>query len=109
MAMLEPVMFSGLGAVALWAYFRYPQVRPVSLARAAVHVAVSFIGFMLLPTALRFLLPLAGTHGLRMTVALALLFPALTYVLLSWVCLIGRILQELDHGPRGGHPVSAKS
>jgi hypothetical protein len=108
MAMLEPGMFSGLGAVALWAYLRYPRVRPASLLRAAVHVAVSFIGFMLLPTALHFLLPLAEAHALRVAVALALLFPALTYVLLSWVCLIGRILQEFDRGPRGGHPAATE-
>ena len=104
--MLEPAMFGGLGAVALWAYFRCACVRPASLARAAVHVAVSFIGFMLLPTALRFLLPLVDAYALRVTLALLLLFPALMYVLLSWVCLIGRILQELDRGPRGGHPVA---
>lgn len=107
--MLEPAMFIGLGVVAVWAYVRYPKVRPASLLRAAAHVAVSFVGFMLLPTVLGFLLPLTHAHALRVSVALVLLFPLLTYVLLSWVWLIGRILQELFRGPRGGHPIATKS
>ena len=37
--MLEPAMFLGLGAVAVWAYVRYPRLRPSSLVRAAMHVA----------------------------------------------------------------------
>jgi hypothetical protein len=36
---------------------------------------------------------------------LALLFPTFTYVLLSWVWLLSRILNDLFGGPRGGHPV----
>jgi hypothetical protein len=40
---------------------------------------------------------------------LTLLMPLLTYVLLSWVWLIARILEDLLHGPRGGHPVSTRS
>jgi len=107
--MLEPAMFIGLGVVAVWAHVRYPKVRPASLARAAVHVVASFVAFTLLPTVLSFLLPLTQTHVVRVSVALVLLFPLLTYVLLSWVWLIGRILQELLRGPRGGHPVPTKS
>ena len=107
--MLEPAMFIGLGVVAVWAYVRYPKVRPASLARAAVHVVVSFVAFTLLPTVLSFLLPLTQTHVVRVSVALMLLLPLLTYVLLSWVWLISRILQELLRGPRGGHPVPTKS
>ena len=34
--MLEPAMFAGLGLVAVWAYFRYPGIRPRSLVLAAV-------------------------------------------------------------------------
>ena len=106
--MLEPFMLVGLGAVAVWAYVRYPGLRPASLVRAAVHVAVSFLGFALLPATLRFVLPLLGTYAVRVTVVLALLMAALTYVLLSWVWLIGRILHDLLGGtPRGGHPVAS--
>src|SRR6476660_385298 len=43
--MLEPAMFIGLGLVAVWAYVRYPRLRPGSLVRAAVHVALSFLAF----------------------------------------------------------------
>src|SRR2546423_11271648 len=55
--MLEAAMFIGLGVVAFWCYLRYPRLRPRSLVVAIVHVAVSFGGFALLPTALHFLLP----------------------------------------------------
>jgi hypothetical protein len=103
--MLEPAMFVGLGAVAVWAYVCYPGLRPGSLTRAALHVAVSFIGFALLPTTLSFLLPFVHAHSLRLGIALALLISTLTYVLLSWIWLIARILHELLGGPRGGHPV----
>ena len=40
---------------------------------------------------------------------LTLLISVLTYLLLSWVWLIARILQDIGSAPRGGHPVSAKS
>ena len=107
--MLQPAMFIGLGLVAVWAYVRYPHLRPRSLVRAAVHVAVSFAGFALLPMLLGLLLPLAPSHAAPYVV-LALLIPALTYLFLSWVWLLARILQDLFGGtPRGGHPVSTGS
>jgi hypothetical protein len=107
--MLEPAMFVGLGAVAVWAFVRYPRLRPGSLVRAVVHVAVSFTGFALLPAALSLLLPLVPSHALQPYVVLALLISTLTYVLLSWVWLIARVLDDLLGGtPRGGHPVSTE-
>jgi hypothetical protein len=103
--MLEPAMFIGLGAVAVWVHVRYPRLRPRSLLRAAVHVAVSFFSFSLLPLALHVLLPLVpSAYGV-----LALLIPALTYLLLSWVWLIARVLDLLNGTPRGGHPIRSKS
>lgn len=107
--MLELAMFIGLGLVAVWAYFRYPRLRPASLVRAVVHVAVSFIGFAMLPAVLSALLPVLHGQTLQLGVALTLLIPTLTYLLLSWVWLIARILQDVLRGPRGGHPVSTKS
>jgi hypothetical protein len=108
--MLEPAMFVGLGLVAVWAYVRYPQLRPGSLLRAALHVAVSFGAFALLPTALHFLLPFLPSHALRPVFGLTLLIPALTYVLLSWIWLIARLLHDLFGGtPRGGHPVTGQT
>jgi hypothetical protein len=78
---------------------------------ATVHVAVSFGAFALLPAALSVLPPLLPpSHAVQPYVVLALLIPVLTYVLLSWVWLIARILHDLLGGtPRGGHPVSARS
>ena len=107
--MLEPAMFAGLGLVAAWAYFRYPGIRPGSLVLAAMHVAFSFCAFALLPAALDFLLPFLPSHALQPGVVLALLIASLTYVLLSWLWLIARVLHDLFGGkPRGGHPVSSE-
>jgi uncharacterized BrkB/YihY/UPF0761 family membrane protein len=104
--MFEPATFLGLAAVVFWVYVRYPQVRPQSLVWAAFHVAVSFFAFSLLPQTLRLVLPLAPSPYLRLVVALALLIPGLTYVLLSWVWLIARIVELLGGTPRGGHPAT---
>ena len=103
--MLEIAMLVGLGAVAVWAHLRYPRLRPRSLVWAAVHVAISFVAFFLLPLALGDLLPLTGSREGRLYIALVLLIPTLTYMLLSWVWLLARILHDLLGGPRGGHPV----
>ena len=107
--MLEPAMLIGLGAVAVWTYLNYPRLRPRSLLRAVMHVAVSFAGFALLPMALSVLLPLLPSRTPQPYLVLALLIPVLTYLLLSWIWLIARILHDIGGSPRGGHPVSAKS
>ena len=105
--MLEPAMLIGLGAVAIWTHLRFPGLRPGSLKRAILHVAVSFLAFAALPFALGLLLPLAPSRASAPYIALALLMPLLSYVLLSWVWLIARILHDLLGGtPRGGHPAT---
>lgn len=107
--MLEPAMFIGLGAVAVWTYVNYPRLRPSSLMRAVVHVIVAFSAFALLPTLLGVLVPLLPSRTSQPYVVLALLIPVMTYLLLSRVWLIGRILQDIGGNPRGGHPVSTRS
>jgi hypothetical protein len=107
--MLELAMFLGLGAVALWTHLRFPRIRPGSIVRAALHVAVSFLVFALLPTLLGLLLPLAPSIADRDYMALALLIPILTYLLLSWVWLVARILHDINGTPRGGHPATDKT
>jgi hypothetical protein len=107
--MLEIPSLVGLGAVALWAYFRYPKLRPRTLLRASIHLTVAFVGFLLLPAELGALLPLTSTQSQRLFVVLALLFPTLTYLLLSWVWLVARIIDLLNRTPRGGHPVATKA
>ena len=102
-------MFIGLGAVAVWAHVTYPRLRPGSLLRAIVHVAVSFAAFALLPTLFSFLLPLLPIRAAQLSIALTILISVFTYLLLSWVWLIARILQDIGSNPRGGHPVSAES
>jgi len=100
--LFESAMFIGLGAVAAWTYVNYPKLRPTSLRWAALHVGVSFCAFALLPTLLDVL-------PRQPYVALALLFPALTYVLLSWLWLLARIIQILGGTPRGGLPAGTES
>lgn len=107
--MLQSSMFIGLGLVAFWVYLRLPRLRPRSLVLAAVHVAVSFGAFALLPTVLRFLLPVVPSPSQAPYVVLALLIPTLTYLLVSWVWLLARILHDLFGGPRGGHPVRTRA
>jgi ABC-type uncharacterized transport system permease subunit len=105
--MLEPAMFIGLGAVAVWTHVNCPRLRPCSLLRAILHVAISFGAFATLPTVLGYLLPLVPSPAQARLIALVLLIPSLTYVLLTWVWLLARILHDLSGGtPRGGHPVS---
>ena len=107
--MLEPAMLIGLGLVAVWTYVNYPRLRPSSLIWAVMHVMVSFASFALLPAFLSVVLPLLPSRASQPYLVLALLIPALTYLLLSWVWLISRILHDIGGKPRGGHPVSAKS
>lgn len=54
---------------------------------------------------LHFLLPVLGSHTLQISVTLALLIACMTYLLLSWVWLIARILHNL----LGGRPSRAAS
>jgi hypothetical protein len=100
--LLEAEMVIGLGAVAAWTYVKYPTLRPASLLRAALHVGISYGAFALLPALLGVLPP-------QPFLALVLLFATLTYVLLSWVWLLARIIQMLGGTPRGGLPVSTRS
>jgi hypothetical protein len=107
--MLEPAMFIGLGAVAVWTHVRFPGVGPRSLLAAVVYVAVSFGAFALLPWALGLLLPIVPPAQARY-LAVALLIPTLTSVFLTSVWLLARILRDLSGGnPRGGHPISSNS
>jgi hypothetical protein len=103
--MLQPVMLLGLGTVAVWMHVTQPRLRPTSILRAAAHVALSFFGFTSVPTALGLLLPRLPSDVLLPYAVLILLIPTLTYLLVSWVWLIGRILHDLGGKPSGGHPV----
>lgn len=73
----------------------YPRLRPGSLVGAILHVALSFAGLALLPMALTALLPRLPSRTSVPYVVLTLLIPVMTYLLLSWVWLIARILQSL--------------
>ena len=98
-------MFIGLGGVALWLYIRYPCLRPRTLIGAALHVAVSFTLFALLPLGLRACRYVLPGRVWAATFVVGLLMPALCYVLLSWLWLIARLHDLGDSTPRGGHRV----
>ena len=103
-------MFTGLGLVAVWVHSRFPRLRPGSLLGAILQVVLAFAMFVTVPTAQNLLLPLVPSATQARCVVLALLIPTLTYVLLTWVWLLARILQDLSGGnPRGGHPVSSET
>ena len=87
----------------------YPRLRPSSLIRAVVHVIVAFVGFSLLPALLGVLVPLLPSRTTQPYVVLMLVTPVMTYLLLSWIWLIARILQDLGGNPRGGHPVTSET
>jgi hypothetical protein len=86
-----------------------PRLRPGSLLRAIVHVALSFGAFALLPSVLSLLLPLLPVRSALPYFVLTLLIPVMTYLLLSWIWLIARILQDMGSNPRGGHPVTGET
>jgi hypothetical protein len=101
---LEPVMFSGLSAVAIWVYVRFPARRPSSLVRAALRVGWAFTLFYLAPIGLRACVGnLPGDAGVAVFLV-AVLIPTLGFVLVSWLWFVARIVEELG-GPRGGHRV----
>ncbi len=70
---------------------------------------VAFAGFALLPALLSVLVPLLPSRTSQPYVVLTLLVPGFTYVLLSWIWLIARILQDIGGNPRGGHPITSES
>lgn len=96
-------MYAGTMVLAIWAYVRFPRLRPATVAGAIAHVAVSFAAFHLTPYLLDacgriFPAPLAAVVAVAIVVV-----PTLSYIYLSWVWLIARIAQNLSRGPRGGH------
>lgn len=101
-SLLEPVLFLGLGGVAVWVYLRLPRLRPQTLVGAAVNVAASFTLFALLPFALHACRSVLPPAVWAPVFVVGLLIPALFYVLLSWLWLIARI-HDLSDTPKGGH------
>ncbi len=103
-------MLAGLAVVAVWVYLRYPRLRPATMMRAAVHVAISFVGLMLVPVALDVLLARLPARTAVAVFVIAVLVPALSYLLLSWVWLLATVARALGGGsPRGGHPVTSRA
>lgn len=107
---LQVALWLGLGLVAVWIHFRLPSFRPRTIKRAMLHVCVSCSVFFVLPAPVHGLMgALGGGEGAVLAV-LAVVMPGLCYVLLGWVWLLARILEEAGAGtPRGGHPVRGRA
>ena len=104
--MFEPATFLGLAAVAIWVYVRYPRSPAVARLggpprRDLVHRLLLTTGDAGPSTAARTPRPPRGSSSRWRSSS-----RRLTYVLLSWVWLIARIVELLGGTPRGGHPVT---
>lgn len=98
--MFQSASFIGVGLVAFWLYVRFPKRRPATVTRALVRVGISFGLFSLLPLVGHVLLPVLG----GVTFVLFVAMPGLCYVFLSWMWLLGSIVDGVGT-PRGGHRV----
>jgi hypothetical protein len=104
---LEPATLLAHGLVAVWVWVRYPRLRPSSLMRAMVHVALSFCLFALLPYLISPSLNALGKPLGSFLFVVLLLVPTLTYVLFSWLGLMAKLHDLADSKPSGGHRVPA--
>lgn len=104
-----PGMFLGVGALAVWVYVRYPRLRPATLRRAMLHVAISIATFQPVPLATRAVLHLLPTALGVALVICTLVVPMFCYVLLSWLWVLARIGDQMNSTPRGGHRVRASA
>jgi hypothetical protein len=106
-AIFEPAAFLGNGLLALWVYVRFPRARPSRVAWAIAHVAISFAAFTMLPMLYRLVSRTLPNERVSVTFVLGIVMPAMCYVLLTWIWLLGVIIGRLGNGkPRGGLPVS---
>jgi len=109
-ALFGPASFAGLGLVALWFHVRFPNRRPATAARAMLHVAASIIAFSLLPLGFHAYRSVFTGFDAGMVFVLAVLMPALWYVLMTWVWLLATIVDQYGPGtPRGGHRVTSNA
>lgn len=108
--LLQQAVWAGSALVALWFYVRFPRLRPTTTGRAIFHVALSFGVFFVLPPVTRwFMSVLPGVHT-GVVLLVTLVVPALCYVLLTWIWLLGRVLEEAGAGtPRGGLPARGQA
>jgi ABC-type uncharacterized transport system permease subunit len=106
---LEPATLLGLGMVAVWVWVRYPRLRPSSLIRAMMHVALSFGLFALLPYLISPSLNALGKPLGLFFFVVVLLVPTLTYVLFSWLGLMAKLHDLADSKPSGGHRAPAEA
>jgi len=101
--LLQAALFVGLGLVAVWIHVRLPGLRPRTIKGAMLHVGVSSCLFFSLPVVVHGLVHALGGGAGGVLAVLAVVIPGLCYVLLGWVWLLARILEEAGAGtPRGG-------
>jgi hypothetical protein len=97
-------MFGGVAVLAVWVRVRFPRVQPGSLRWAAFHIGASFAVFQVVPPLVRMCVhSLPGDLGVAAGVVFVAV-PALCWVFISWIGLLGTLKNMGGSGPRGGHP-----
>jgi hypothetical protein len=103
------LVVAAAAALAIWAYTRISTRRPSSVKVALLHVALGYVAIHLMPL---------GAHaGMAIFprdvgIGFGLAFvttPAVTYLFLSWLWLLGCVRDALPSKPKGGHPVLART
>ena len=105
--LFEPVMLVGVGLVALWMHVRFPRLQPRTVTRALVQAGLSMAGFKISAAVLVVVLhalpaPASVVLGITLVV-----IPALCYVLVTWIWLLGRLRDLGGSSPSGGHPATS--
>ncbi len=93
-AALSTALVLGAGALALWAYVRFPRLAPEDWRVAAAHVGVGFVALNLAPPIVEAAVALPGTLAQATSIVAAVLLP-LGYVSLGvlWLFLTVRVLE----------------
>lgn len=101
-------MYAGSILLAIWVYVNIPRLRPATLGGAVAHIVGSFAAFQFVPYLFDAFAHILPAPLFALVAVAVVVVPALCYIYVSWLWLIGRIFQHLSRGPRGGKLVHAR-
>jgi len=101
--LFEMELLLGAAAIAVWMRVRFPRLTPKSLAALAANILVAVGALTMVPAVIRLVIHVLPTPASIVVAIGAITVPALSYVLLSSIWLIGRLAE--GGTPRGGHPI----